>query len=126
MPDRPDLINNVMVPDVLLEAHCAALSIEFYTDHQFPSRYFHDGFAALHGSWNRSDPSGYKVVRVPMNAVGSSKNHGYQDFIWGWKPVNGNVWGRPVSIAFLKDGTMVVSDDGAGKIWRVKYIGKQH
>jgi glucose/arabinose dehydrogenase len=123
MPDRPDLIGKVIVPDVLLEAHCAALSIEFYTGHQFPKQYYHDGFVVMHGSWNRSDPSGYKVVRLEMNRDGTTKNHGYQDFIWGWKPDVGNVWGRPVSIGFLPDGSMLVSDDGAGKIWRVTYTG---
>jgi glucose/arabinose dehydrogenase len=119
--DTPPNLPSAIVPDVLLEAHCAALSIEFYNGKMFPKEYYHDGFVVMHGSWNRSDPSGYKVVRLKMNSDGTTANHGYQDFIWGWKPVNGNVWGRPVSLAFLKDGSMVVSDDGSNSIWRVTY-----
>ncbi len=122
MPDKPELGSRAIVPDVLLEPHCAALSIEWDNYHGFPGNYYHNGFVAMHGSWNRSDPSGYKIVRLMMNANGTAKG-GYQDFVWGWNLHDGQVWGRPVSVAFLHDGSMLISDDGAGKIWRVRYTG---
>jgi glucose/arabinose dehydrogenase len=109
-----------IVPDVLLEAHCAALSVEFYEGTQFPRSYRGDAFVAMHGSWNRADPSGYKVVRVPMDSHGHTKG-GYQDFVWGWKTSDGQVWGRPVAIAFTRDGSMLLTDDGSNTIWKITY-----
>jgi glucose/arabinose dehydrogenase len=124
MPQRPDLQSKVIVPDVLLEPHCAALSIEWDTGRQFPAEYRNDGFVAMHGSWNRADRVGYEVARIPMKRDGTPKNGGYEDFVWGWKVSNDVVWGRPVSVAFLKDGSMLISDDGSSTIWRVTYVGK--
>ena len=124
MPNKPDLESKAIVPDVLLEPHCAALSIEFDTGHQFPAQFHDDGFVAMHGSWNRADPSGYKVVRIPMNPDGTAKGT-YQDFVWGWKlHPNGPVWGRPVSATFMKDGSLLISDDGGNVIWRVTHTNQ--
>jgi glucose/arabinose dehydrogenase len=124
MPDRPDLKATVVTPDVLLDAHCAALSITFYSAHQFPASYYHEGFTTMHGSWNRSIRSGYKVVRIPMKPDGSARGD-YEDFVWGWAMPDGGVWGRPVDTLVAPDGSLLITDDGAGKIWRVRYIGKK-
>lgn len=120
MPQRPELKNKTIVPDVLLEAHCAALSIVFYTAAQFPAQYKNEGFVALHGSWNRRPPNGYKVVRVLMRPDGTAQGS-YQDFVWGWKTADNRIWGRPVALAITKDGALLISDDGGNKIWRVRY-----
>jgi glucose/arabinose dehydrogenase len=124
MPDRPDLKPSVVTPDVLLQAHCAALSIIFYNAHQFPAAYFHQGFTAMHGSWNRSTRSGYEVAHILMNPDGTA--HGdYEDFVWGWAMPDGGVWGRPVDTLVASDGSLLITDDGAGKMWRVWYVGKK-
>ena len=118
---RPDLVAASIVPDVLLQSHSASLGIAFYDGNMFPSEYYGDAFVALHGSWNRARRTGYKVVRVKMqNGVPVG---GYDDFVIGWSPdeSSGDVWGRPVGLLVLGDGSLLVSDDGAGTIWRVSY-----
>jgi glucose/arabinose dehydrogenase len=122
--ERPDLVQKALVPDVLIQAHSAVLGLVFYDGNMFPDEYRGDAFAALHGSWNRSKRTGYKIVRIRFKdgkPVG-----GYDDFIMGWMlgEDNPNVWGRPVGLLLLKDGSMLVSDDGAHKIWRVTYKKK--
>ncbi len=120
MPQRPDLRRKTIVPDVLLEAHCAALSVTFYTGAQFPAAYKNDIFVAMHGSWNRRSRDGYKVVRVRMQPDGRAQG-GYEDFAWGWRTARGQVWGRPVYTAIARDGSLLISDDGSNKIWHVAY-----
>ncbi|RYG23016.1 sorbosone dehydrogenase family protein [bacterium] len=97
-----------IVPDVLLEAHCAALGIAFPP---VRSR-FKGAFVSMHGSWNRHRRSGYKIVRT----VGKGS---YEDFVWGFATPNGRVWGRPVDVTFDSRGALLFSDDGSGTIWRV-------
>jgi glucose/arabinose dehydrogenase len=123
MPERKDLEAKVITPDVLLESHCAALSIMFYQGSQFPAAYRNDGFTGMHGSWNRSTRSGYKVVHIPMNPNGTAKG-GYDDFVWGWALPDGNVWGRPVDVVTANDGSLLITDDGGGIVWRVHSVGK--
>ncbi|HEX5323149.1 MAG TPA: PQQ-dependent sugar dehydrogenase [Capsulimonadaceae bacterium] len=120
MPDRPDLKAKVITPDVLLEAHCAALSITFGQTSRFPAPYKNSIFVAMHGSWNRSERTGYKVVRLEMNAKGEATG-AYEDFAWGWVLPDGTVWGRPVYTAIAKDGSLLITDDGENNIWRVSY-----
>jgi glucose/arabinose dehydrogenase len=118
---RPDLVAKTVAPSVLLQAHSASLGIAFYQGTMFPGDYNGDAFVALHGSWNRSKRTGYKVVRVPMQD--GQPLGGYDDFIVGWSPneSSANVWGRPVGLLVLEDGSLLVSDDGARTIWRVTY-----
>lgn len=118
MPLRPDLASKTIVPDVLLAPHCAALSISFGQKSSFPRAYKSSIYVATHGSWNRSTRSGYEVMRVPMNANGTAQG-GYKDFAWGWCMPDGTVWGRPVCTAFARDGSLLITDDGGNKIWRV-------
>jgi glucose/arabinose dehydrogenase len=123
---RPDLRGKVSVPDVLLQSHSAALGISFYPDAPegpaaFPSEYRGDAFVALHGSWNRSLRTGYKVVRVHLDhGVPSGE---YQDFLTGFVVDAASVWGRPVDTAVAQDGSLLVTDDGGGVIWRISPAG---
>jgi glucose/arabinose dehydrogenase len=123
-------------PSVFLGGHTAPLGLAFYTGQQFPAEYRGDLFVALHGSWNRSEPQGYKVVRIPM-AGGMPGT--VQDFITGFLPAEpgcdnrpadatrgtaicrANAWARPVDVAIGPDGAMYVSDDRGGTILRVTY-----
>jgi glucose/arabinose dehydrogenase len=132
--DKPDprikttspLVASTKSPEVLLEAHCAALGLMFYNGTQFPEEYRGDAYIAMRGSWNRSDASGYKVVRVKMNASGKAEG-GYEDFLKGWRINEGagkpEVFGRPVSLAMAADGSMLITDDAGGAVWRLRWKG---
>jgi glucose/arabinose dehydrogenase len=120
---HPELKEKVIVPDVLLQSHSASLDMTFYDGAQFPAEYRLDAFAAEHGSWNRARRTGYKVIRVPMNDGKASGE--YEDFLVGFVTDEGNVWGRPVGLAVAADGSLLVTDDGSGTIWRVAYTGKK-
>jgi glucose/arabinose dehydrogenase len=119
---HPELKDKVIVPDVLLQSHSASLQMTFYEGKQFPAGYRGDIFASQHGSWNRMVRSGYEVVRVPLK---NGKSDGvYEDFLTGFLTPSGDVWGRPVGVATAPDGSLLVSDDGSGSIWRVSYASK--
>jgi glucose/arabinose dehydrogenase len=116
---RPDLADKVTVPDVLIQAHSAPLGIAFYTGESFPANYRGDAFVTLHGSWNRGKRTGYKVVRLLFK---NGKPTGvYEDFATGFVNSDATVWGRPVGVAVAPDGSLFVSDDGSGTIWRISY-----
>src|ERR1700722_20339036 len=120
--ERTDLGNAITTPDVLIQAHSAPLGIAFYAADQFPSDYKGDPFVTLHGSWNRAKRTGYKVVRLLMT---DGKPTGeYEDFLFGFVDYDKSVWCRPVGFAVTHDGSLLVSDDGSGSIWRVSYKGK--
>ncbi len=124
LPDsHPDLRAKEITPDVLIQPHSAPLGFAFYTGNQFPAEYKGDEFLALHGSWNRQPRTGYMVVRVPLHGQGKASGE-YEDFLTGFVTSEGGVWGRPVGIAVAKDGSLLVSDDGSGSVWRVSYQGK--
>jgi glucose/arabinose dehydrogenase len=114
---HPELKDKVIVPDVLLQPHFASLQMMFYEGTQFPAEYKGDIFAAQHGSWNRSARTGYEVIRIPLKNGRASGI--YEDFLTGFVLENGEVWGRPVGVATASDGSLLVSDDGSGSIWRV-------
>jgi glucose/arabinose dehydrogenase len=120
-PQRPDLVRKTVVPDLLLGAHVAAMDFAFYTGGNFPSDYRGGAFVAEHGSWNRSPRVGYRVVYVEFQNGHPSGTP--KDFLTGWmvSPNSKDVWGRPVGVLELKDGTLLISDDGGNKIWRVSY-----
>jgi glucose/arabinose dehydrogenase len=118
---RADLKEKVIVPDVLLQSHSAPLSLIFYEGKQFPAEYRGDIFATSHGSWNRANRTGYKIIRVPMRngkAVGE-----YEDFVTGFVKNDSDVWGRPVGITMASDGSLVFTDDASNSVWRVSYTG---
>jgi glucose/arabinose dehydrogenase len=106
-------------PVVNFDAHVAALGIHFYRGRLFPENYRYDAFVAQHGSWNRSDPIGYRVVHVAFDPDG--RPSGTEVFIDGWLGSDGHAWGRPVDLAELPDGSLLISDDEAGVIYRVTY-----
>ncbi|HKZ69833.1 MAG TPA: PQQ-dependent sugar dehydrogenase [Anaerolineales bacterium] len=114
--------NGVGRPVIEMQAHSAPLGLAFYTGTTFPLEYHGDLFVAFHGSWNRSQPTGYKVVRVPME--GSAPSGLVEDFAWGWiDEGNDDVSGRPVGLAVGPDGALYVSDDKGGFIYRISYSG---
>ncbi len=102
-----------------LGAHVAPLGMLFYTGNMFPPEYKNRIFIAEHGSWNRSDKAGYRVTTVSINDKGMSKE--YKPFAEGWLPPKGKVWGRPVALLQLSDGSVLVSDDFANAIYRITY-----
>ena len=120
--ENSDLVKKAIVPDVLITSHSAALGILFYSGKMFPREYQGDAFVALHGSWNRQKLTGYKVIRVRFKN-GKLVGNQYEDFVSGWLPdENSNeVWGRPVGLLVAADGSLLITDDGADKIWRISY-----
>jgi glucose/arabinose dehydrogenase len=119
--DRPDLVKKTIPGDVLMQSHVAVIDFLFYTGKQFPAEYQGGSFIALHGSWNRSKRVGYEVAFVPFK---DGKPSGpVREFLTGWRisPESRDVWGRPVAIMQLPDGSILVSDDGGHKIWRITY-----
>ncbi len=121
---QPERVKAAVAPDLLFEAHSSAMDILFYDGPQFPAEYRGDAFVALKGSWNRSQPTGYKVVRVPFKD-GKPQGH-YQNFATGFWISGQNraeVWGRPTALAVMKDGSLLIADDTGGTIWRVSYNG---
>jgi glucose/arabinose dehydrogenase len=119
--ERPDLAAQVIVPDVLIQAHSAPLGITFYTARTgaavFPASYRGDAFVTLHGSWNRAQRTGYKLVRVLMRDGAPTGD--YEDFMTGFVIDDHGVWGRPVGVAMAADGALLASDDASGTIWRI-------
>ena len=118
----PDKVEATITPDLLFTAHSSLLDLVFYEGDQFPAQYKGSLFVALKGSWNRSIPTGYKVVRVPFK---DGRPEGwYENFATGFW-VSGErraeVWGRPAALAVAKDGSLLVADDTGGTIWRISY-----
>lgn len=106
-------------PAMNLGPHVAALGMRFYTGTMFPNEYRNQIFIAEHGSWNRSTPIGYRITLVRLNG---NKAESYEVFAEGWLQGR-TVWGRPVDVLVMPDGSLMVSDDHAGAIYRIKYGG---
>jgi len=116
---RAELKGKITVPDVLVQAHSATLGLTFYDGTSFPAEYRGDAFAAAHGSWNRSKRTGYKIIRVRLkDGVPTGE---YEDFVTGFVINDNEVWGRPVGVAVAHDGSLLISEDGNGTIWRVTH-----
>jgi glucose/arabinose dehydrogenase len=114
---RPELADEVTVPDILMQAHSAPLGIVFNENDALGADYKGDAFVTLHGSWNRGHRTGYKVVRLIFE---NGKPTGeYEDFMTGFVISDEEVWGRPVGAAVAEDGALIVTEDGSGTIWRV-------
>jgi glucose/arabinose dehydrogenase len=122
--ERPDLADKVTQPDVLFQAHSASLTLAFYNATSgaaaFPREYVGDAFVAMHGSWNRSHRTGYKVVRVRLKDGAPTGE--YEDFLTGFVVDDDHVWGRPVGVAVARDGALLVSDDASNTLWRVTSV----
>jgi glucose/arabinose dehydrogenase len=118
-PQKPELVAKAIIPDVLLGAHVAPLQFAFYTGKQFPESYWGGAFIAEHGSWNRATRAGYQIAFVAFKDGQPSADP--VPFMTGLVPdPNGrDVSGRPVGVAVAPDGSLLVADDGAGKIYRI-------
>jgi glucose/arabinose dehydrogenase len=121
--ENPQLVAKTIAGDVLLPAHAAVLDFAFYAGKQFPKHYQGGAFLAFHGSWNRSKRLGYSVNFIPFeNGRPSGK---IEEILTGWmlSPDEKEVWGRPVAILQMPDGSLLVAEDGGNKIWRITYKG---
>ena len=120
-PDLADMAEpaNAVFPQVNFPAHQAQLGMAFYTGKKFPSKYQGGIFVASHGSWNRTEPSGALINFIPVNADGTAGQS--EVFAEGWLDETGIYKGRPVDVAVMKDGSMLVSDDYVGAIYRISY-----
>jgi glucose/arabinose dehydrogenase len=114
------LCQEQIAPALTDTAHSAPLGLAFYTGTQFPESYRGDEFITEHGSWNRSEPVGARVIHVNVE---NGKPQGLEAFITGWETADGKRWGRPVGIIVGPDGTMYVSDDAGGRIYAIRWTG---
>ena len=123
--EAPDLVKKATVPDVLMGAHVAVLDSLFYTGKMFPSEYQRGAFVARHGSWNRSQRVGYDVAFIPFKNARPAGEP--RSFLSGFmvSPDKKEVWGRPVDLLQLPDGSILLTDDGGRKIWRISYRAGQ-
>jgi glucose/arabinose dehydrogenase len=120
--ERPDLVARAIPPDFALGSHTASLGLVFYDGDSFPERYRGGAFIGQRGSWNRSEFSGYRVVFVPF--AGGRPSGDAEDFLTGFMadPDRGEAYGRPVGLALLRDGSLLVADDAGDTVWRVRAI----
>jgi glucose/arabinose dehydrogenase len=121
---RPELAARTRNPDVLFQAHSAALGLQFYDGKTFPARYRNGAFVAFRGSWNRDRGTGYKIVFVPFNAQGRPEGY-YEEFLTGFllNPSIPSTWGRPVGLLVLPDGSLLVTEEANNRIYRIQYKG---
>ncbi|MET0284036.1 MAG: sorbosone dehydrogenase family protein [Polyangiales bacterium] len=117
---KPDACKKATPPERVLAPHVAALALRFYEGKMFPEDYRHQILIAEHGSWNRSTPLGYRLMRVQLDA--QDKPTSYEVFVEGWLQ-EGKAWGRPVDLLVMPDGALLVSDDEADVIYRITYAG---
>jgi len=121
--DKDPMPPNVTAAQVLMDAHAADLGLAFYTGKQFPAKYQGGLFSAQHGSWNRTTPIGARVMFTSLKADGTADKT--EVFADGWlDAATGLYRGRPVDVAVMKDGSLLVSDDFAGAIYRITYLGE--
>jgi glucose/arabinose dehydrogenase len=121
---NPDLAAQTKTPDVLFQAHSAALGVQFYDGNTFPETYRNGAFVAFRGSWNRNQGTGYKIVFVPFGSDNRPQGQ-YEDFVTGFltDPSGPTTWGRPVSVLVLPDGSLLFTEEENGRIYRVQYQG---
>jgi glucose/arabinose dehydrogenase len=113
-----EMVEKAIIPDVPVGSHTASLGLVFNTSDTFPARYKNGAFVGQHGSWNRSEFAGYKVVFVPFS---NGMPEPPEDFLTGFiaSEENSEVYGRPVGVAFTPDGSLLVNDDVSGIIWKI-------
>ncbi|CAD5923232.1 L-sorbosone dehydrogenase [Planktothrix tepida] len=118
---QPDLVQKTLKPDVLFQAHSAALGLQFYDGNTFPDQYKNGAFVAFRGSWNRNAGTGYKLVFIPFNQ-GRPQDY-YEEFLTGFlvNPSIPETWGRPVGLLVLPDGSLIFTEESNGRIYRIQY-----
>jgi len=117
------LEEKAIVPDVPVGSHTASLGLTFYNGSDFPQNYKNGAFVGQHGSWNRKNLAGYKVLFVPFE---NGKPSGEpQDFLTGFvsDSESSEVYGRPVDVTVLPDGALLVNDDSGNTLWKITYVG---
>ena len=116
------LAEQTITPDVLFQAHSAALGLKFYDGQQFPAYYHNGAFVAFRGSWNRDQGTGYKIVFVPFGEDNNPLGY-YEDFLTGFlvNPSGPDSWARPVGLLVLPDGSLLLAEDGNSRIYRISY-----
>jgi glucose/arabinose dehydrogenase len=121
-PQRPDLVEKAVVPDYALSSHVAPLGLTFYTADSLPEKYRGGAFVSEHGSWDREQFNGYKVVFVPFS--GGHPNGKAEDVVTRFLNANGEARGRPVGVAVDKAGALLIADDVGNTVWRVTSAGQ--
>ena len=120
--DKDPLPPNITDPQVYMDAHAADLGLVFYTGKVFPAQYQGGLFSAQHGSWNRTTPIGARIMFTSLKSDGTADKT--EVFAEGWLDSDTGLYrGRPVDVAMMKDGSMLISDDFAGALYRVTYVG---
>ncbi len=120
-PERPDLVQKAIVPDYALSSHVAPLGLAFYTGTNLPQQYHGGAFIGEHGSWDRQQFNGYKVVFVPFS--GGRPSGKAEDVVTGFLNADGAARGRPVGVAVDKTGALLIADDVGNTVWRVTSAG---
>ena len=121
-PQRPDMVAKAIPADYALSSHVAALGLTFYTGASFPGLFRGGAFVGEHGSWNRTQPNGYRIVFIRFSGgkpVGEPHN-----FVAGFLDKDGNARGRPVGVAVDRTGALIIADDVGNTVWRVSYTGR--
>jgi glucose/arabinose dehydrogenase len=118
--DRSRDCSGITPPSVGIQAHSAPLGLAFYSGQQFPADYANDLFVVQHGSWNREPPAEPKLLRVHFD---SARPIDARDFATGWQLPDGSRWGRPAGVVVAPDGSLIVSDDQSGALYRIAYTG---
>ena len=123
--EKPELAAKTITPDVLFQAHSAALGVQFYDKQQFSEKYRNGAFVAFRGSWNRDRGTGYKIVHVPFGEDNKPLGY-YEDFLTGFlvDPDIPSAFARPVGLQVLPDGSLLLAEDGNNRIYRISYVGK--
>jgi len=127
---RPDKVSQSRVPDMLFRSHSAPIGMALYTGSQFPERYRNGFFVALQGSWNAQQPEGYMIAFVPASRGADGKlqpRNEYEAFATGFfvtPAPNATIWGQPAGVAVANDGSLLISDDAGGTVWRVRWAGR--
>ncbi|WP_210407625.1 hypothetical protein [Hydrocoleum sp. CS-953] len=119
--DNPNLVAQTVTPDVLFQSHSAPLGLQFYDQETFPEEYQNGAFVAFRGSWNRQEPTGYKLVFVPFDQSGNPTGE-YRDFLTGFLDVSEEkTWGRPTGLQVLPDGSLLFTEEVNNRVYRIQF-----
>ena len=119
--ENPNLVVQTETPDVLFQSHSAPLGLQFYDRETFPEEYQNGAFVAFRGSWNRQEPTGYKLVFLPFDESGNPTGE-YQDFLTGFLDVSEETtWGRPTGLQVLPDGSLLFTEEVNNRVYRIQY-----
>ncbi len=123
---NPQLVSKTITPDVLIQSHSAPLGLQFYDGQTFPQKYQNGAFIAFRGSWNRSEGTGYKIVFIPFTENGQPQDY-YEDFLTGFlvNPAIPSTWGRPVGLLVMPDGSLLLTEEANGVIYRIQHDGNE-